>query len=447
MTRGRKSFTTRLLVVPSALLTFFIANASCSSMPTPYATIIPTQISPNAVPLSNTIAAQAIVEQDRLIFPQTGNAALAALQPGQILTSGVGDGFLRTVTSVASSGANIVIQTQPASLTDVVMSGETSATVDFATTGDDGGTQEDDSAVQDDAGPDDSGATGQFHSHGHHPRDIVLPGFSKTLDGMEIYSNKTLGVSVKITKGSLSFVPSLNVGITIQNSALSMNVVAGGQLSADTHVEVTCTASFAEQTFETDLWPSSPPINVNLPPIGPIPVVASVRLLILGGVQVSCGGDTRLTAGGTTSLTVSYGVQYANGSFQPVTPSAPTWTSDGPTFAAQVDLSTRAYVSAGVELGFFGGLKLPFIQLGAGGNLWVTIDPYLQFNYSSSNAASWGLAAGLQGRYWGNLSVLSKTVASIDPPVVFFDVNTQVAPADDASATMHFTNERVKRTS
>ncbi|MGO8998921.1 MAG: hypothetical protein ACLQVI_36815 [Polyangiaceae bacterium] len=428
---GRKKFTSRLVGATLVIVATSIGSASCSSTPPPFG--IAAQISPNAMPLSNAVASQAIVEQDQLIFPQAGNSALVTLQPGQILTSGVGDGFLRKVVNVASTGTSITVQTQPASLTDVVVDGETSATVGFASTEDDAGTEDDD-AAEDDASP-----TGELRLHAvHRPRDIALPGFSKQLDGMVIYSKPALGVTIRIVKGSLMLNPSLYLDIKVLSTQPSITATLSGQLAADLHVEADCTASFPQQTFETDLWPSSPTIKVNLPPIGDvIPVVASVRLVILGGVQVSCGDATRLTAGGTASLTVSYGVQWSgNGIAQQPDPPAPTWTVDGPTMAAQVDLSALAYVSGGVQIGLFGGFDSSRVKLGAGGYLWVTIDPYLRFNYSSSDASSWALLAGLRGRYWGSLRVLSPFCDDSFPsaPQTFFDVNTQIAPADDASS-------------
>lgn len=85
--------------------------------------------------LPDELVSQAQVLPDALIFPATGNASLLGLGPGDVLVSGLGEGFLRKVASVELGGSasaglgsspqavgdkTITIKTQNGSLVDAV---------------------------------------------------------------------------------------------------------------------------------------------------------------------------------------------------------------------------------------------------------------------------------------------------------------------------------------
>jgi len=395
---GENRFAMRLAPLALVSLGLLVGSANCtSSSPS---TGIVTRISPNAKPLSDAVAMQATVDRDQLVFPSAGNTDLAALQQGQILTSAFGEGFLRRVSSVDSSNpSSIVVHTEQASLEDVVEEGESSTTLDFA-----------------------SVSPEVWRSWPNvRPLDTGEPGFQVTLDGREIWANEALGVSVKITKGSL----------TIQNG-LSFHAIASGQLAVDTQIEATCTKSLPQTTFQTELW-RSPSFKVPMPAFGPIGVVVDASLVINGGVEISASGEIRVTAGASTSLNVEYGIRYENSAWQTVAASTPTWTSNGPTVTAQADIHALAYVSGGVDIGFFGGLNLLLWKAGAAGNVTFSVDPYVQYDYSSSNTPVWALRAGLRGRYSASLKVLGASVVDVSPPSVLFDTSSQVLPAEGAS--------------
>lgn len=123
-----------------------------------------------------TVIDQAVeVQPDRLILPRVGNDSLLDSQAGDILVSGQGAGFLRKVKTVAITGDDLVIETDPAAMTDALNEAEYSETIH--------------DGKWDLAGPHFSGVQLGFG-------DVVVQGNG--------------GARVKLTRGHLGFSPTLS---------------------------------------------------------------------------------------------------------------------------------------------------------------------------------------------------------------------------------------------
>src|SRR5664279_3914376 len=375
-------------------LMIVIAGGACSSSPD-------TVISPRAKPLPDAVAKQAVVYSDHLAFPSDGNEDLMALSSGDIVVSGWQDGFLRKVTAVSSDGEHVVIATTAAALTDVVEAGETQVSVDMTTEA--------------------------ARWPGARVAPGIFDGFDINLDGKQIYSDPAIGLSVRITKGSLKFAPTLDLGIAIKDSTLAFHAIETGPITADLHIEAQCSKSL-DKDVEVTLF-ESPPFVIVLPPIGPIPITVSGKVEVKAGIHIAANAEVTASAGATASATLKVGVTYSDGSFQAVHDFGTTWTPEGPSLGAEAALHFLGYVSGGLELGVFGGLDLGLVKLGAGGNVGVSAQPYLQLDYDTATPDQWALRAGVRGRYWGTLSVLGSKVAGISAPGnPLFDESSQVAP-------------------
>ena len=115
---------------------FVVVFAACASPPLvdePTVEAVPTDdageplpsagtatLRPGTVVLPASATKDAIVELGHVMFPAAGNDALLALQRGNVIVSGSGDGFIRRVYSVAREGEAIRVITSPATLADAV---------------------------------------------------------------------------------------------------------------------------------------------------------------------------------------------------------------------------------------------------------------------------------------------------------------------------------------
>ena len=387
---------------PKIAAVTIVILAACSSGPE-------TVISPRARPLTDDVAKRAVIYPDRLAFPVEGNADLMALTDGDIVVSGWQDGFLRRVTAVSDDGQqHVVITTTAATLTDVVVEGETHTSIDMTTEA--------------------------AHWPGARRALGIFDGFEVNLDGKTLYTDPAIGLAVRVTKGSLVFSPTLDLGIAIKGGQLTFRAVETGVITTDLHVEAICSQAL-DKDVEVTLF-ESPPFSIPLPAIGPIPITVTGKLQVKAGVHISAKEQVSAAAGATASATLTIGVTYADDEFQPVHDFTTTWTHDGPRVGADASLHFLGYLSGGLELGFFGGLDLGLVKVGAGGNVGVSAQPYLQLDYDTATPDQWALRAGVRGRYWGTLTVLGSKVAGIsEPGSPLFDESTQIAPADP-SATL-----------
>ncbi len=363
---------------------------------------VTTKISSNAKPLGD-VAKQATVKSDSLLFPRDGNDDLAGVAPGTVLISDWQDGYLRTVMDVQDANGTLTLMTEQAALTDVVESGETHATVDFATLG----------------------AMARTWPGVHATDGTATTTFNIPLDGKQIYSDEALGLSVKIGKGSIQLSPSLDVGITLDGGT-SFHAIASGQITADLELVVNAEKALSKQ-FEVTLW-ESPEFDVPLPPIGPVPISAQAKLIVKAGIDISAEGQATVSMGASTTSNISYGLSYSDGAWQQQGDATASWQPMAPSLTTDVQAHAKVYVSAGTELGLYGGIHL--LGLGAGGAVGFSVEPYVAFDYPAQSSP-WAVTAGFTGHYWANLTVLDKTLAGIDEPGnQLFDTGQQIYPTD-----------------
>lgn len=376
---------------------------SCAAAAAPKDEELEPIISKNARPLSDDRARTATIFPDKLLFPPSAQDWLGEVQTGEILVSGHEDGFLRRVTSIENSADSVVVHTEAAALTDVVEQGSTSVSIDFANL--------EPTSFHQTPGLSPQAASGEPFS------------FEQNLAGRTIEAGD--GISVHITKGFLSFHPSIDVGITIRGWGVDeARAIAKGTFSSDFQVEIEGALEL-HKTKEVTLW-ESPSLKVPLPPIGPVPIVCEGRLVIKAGFQLDAAGKISVTLGQGFSFDSSFGVRYtSDGGWNKVSSFDPQWMPEPPTLGADVQVQARGYLRSSLVLGFYGGSKI----FGTGAQVDLSVIPGLRLSYSSSDPPpGWGLYGGLRVEATPALTVLHKDLLS--STITLYDQEKLLLPAE-----------------
>ena len=90
------------------------------------------EIADNVRLIDNELSAKATVNENSITFPLTGNGWLLELTDQHIIVSGYGNGFLRWIESVSKNDDMIIIETSPAALTDAIIKGSLSTTLNLS---------------------------------------------------------------------------------------------------------------------------------------------------------------------------------------------------------------------------------------------------------------------------------------------------------------------------
>jgi hypothetical protein len=292
------------------------------------------------------------VAPDHLAMPRAGNEALLARQPGDVLVSSRGTGFLRKVVAVHDLGDQIEIATEPAALNDAIIEAEYDGEVR--------------DSKADWSGP-------------------KFAGVIFTADPFEVQAAGNAKLSV--TKGKISFDPSLDLALQMHHAHITkFDLVASGAFDADLafHLE---TDGAAEIHYTKDLWTSPSATFIQM--IGPVPVVEVVEAVVGVEVDAVTEGQTSLDIGASAHSGVAMGSRYANGSWQRVGDHSLSLQTVGPT------LTTTNNVSAAVRLNV--ELHVQFYDLAGP---YLAISPYVQAEYTPGQGItpSWGTEGAIGGQ-------------------------------------------------
>ncbi|MDI1483613.1 hypothetical protein [Polyangium sp. y55x31] len=343
-------------------------------------------ISDKARPLSDEEVRTALVFEDRLEFPLESESWLDEVTPGDILVSDHDAGFLRLVESIESKTDAIVVYTADAALTDIVEQGETETTVEFA----------------------DLEPTSAHGFPGLSPQAAGdLLSFDENLTGEVIDLGD--GVTARITNGFVSFKPSFDIKLAIQDwKPVEFRAIANGAFSSNLQMEIEG-AWALNTTREKTIWKSSA-FRVPLPPIGGVPITCTASLTLKAGFTLDAAGQMHVTLGQTFDFDGSMGVRYERGSgWEKVRSFNPNWTPEVPQMGADVQVQATGYLVGALNVGFYGLTKWS----GTGGELELSAKPSLRLSYASSEPApGWGLYGGLQVDATPSLKVLHASLAS-----------------------------------
>jgi len=284
--------------------------------------------------------------------------AVAALQPGDVIVSGVDEGFLRKVTAVNATAGEIAVATTDATLEDAIEQG---TIVVHKTL-----TPSDLQAAQ----ALDGGAAPAVQAASSSP----LPFFNEYNVGL------SQGVSLH---GNLAFEPTLDFAVSFDGlKPVEARSVLTFRQRTDLNLDAESSFSMGA---ERKIWPppGSPPLFAPITVlVGPVPVVLVPDL----GVSVGVSGSSvsSVESGVTVDTTVVAGVHYTSqGGWKPVGDYSQDFSFNPPTLFDSTEV--KAYVSPELSVRVY-GIVGPYVNLEGYGKL--TADP--------AKSPWWTLYAGLE---------------------------------------------------
>ncbi len=226
------------------------------------------------------------VEEDRLVFPYRED--LAEVAAGQVLVSGRGGGFLRRAVSIERDGDDLVVVSEPATLTDAIIDGEVDGSVDTGLA-------------------DEGSWAGAWGGDG-------MGGFAVGLGGTTIVANGD--VSVTVPEGRFDFTPQLDFALDIERRRLkTFRLVASGDIDAALAMDIEIRNAYAAGRYQVPVWKTQ---KMFMQMVGIVPIVEMVELSLGVGVQVDAMGAAHAGFGGSLHANIAAGARFEAGEWHAV---------------------------------------------------------------------------------------------------------------------------------
>ncbi len=389
----------------SLLLALLLLPLGCSASGTRDDDFTPI-ISDKARPLSDEDVRTATVFPDRIEFPLASQSWLGGITAGDVIVSDHDFGFLRLVTSLENTATAIVVYTEPAELTDIVEQGASETQVDYA-------------------------SLEPASAYGFPKLSPqALAGdpyiFTTDLTGQTIELGD--GVNAHITKGLISFMPSLKIGVSVKNwSVVEAHALADGEFTSDIEVEIQGAVA-TNTTKEKVIWQSKD-FRVPMQPIGIVPIACAASLAIKAGFTLDASGQVKVTLAQVFDFNGEIGVRYDDASgWQKVSSFQPNWVPQPPIIGSNVQVNATGYLSGALKFGFYGLWK----RFGTGGEVEIAAKPYIRLSFDSAEPApGWGLYTGLEVDATPSLKVFNNSL--LEKTFRLYESETRQLPADGSS--------------
>ncbi len=315
------------------------------------------------------------VSENEITYTYSGQAPDIA--EGDVLVSGTGDGYLKKVDEVTVEADKITVKASQAALVDAVEQGEIDTTfvLDYG-----------------------AGKAAVTTARGV---EIMDRGFS--LDGFKIVDED--GMTVTITNGAITFVPSLDIDLKIRRKQVEkFHALVNGSLTFDFDVEVSGSKEmdiFEEQS----LFGGYPLRTAFIQWIGPVPVVEVVTFDIKAGIVITGNANGEVTAGFDQNTTIETGARYDSGTWTPVWEKEVACNGHGVNWNGQSSLNMQAYVRPVVSVDFY-AVAGPYID----------VVPYLSFDGETGGDYRWRyeLVGGVSSNLGFEVSILEYSLARYD---------------------------------
>ncbi|RJO70448.1 MAG: choice-of-anchor D domain-containing protein [Myxococcales bacterium] len=296
-----------------------------------------------------------------LRFPFENGQPPFAVQAGDTVVSGYEGGFLCRVLTVGQDGMELVLNTEPGSLSDVIESGTLQFKVPLA--------------IADPPGK-------------RRTKDLTA---SLTIPNRTLYDNG--GLSVTLRPGSLTFQPDLNVRADygLFEGPYFLATVSG-TMTADAGIDMELGAT-ASIDGQVTIYQQSFPFYFQA---GPLPVAGRVIVSVKPGFSASAGGTITSSYGARATRTVTAGAEYSDHQWRSVNvTSQSTVQRYGPNLDASIGLKAEVKVDVQSEL---------LLYETASANVTVAprvegdLTPHANWSYDwDLNACVWGgIGAGIE---------------------------------------------------
>ena len=324
------------------------------------------------------------VSGDGAVFTFTQSTPpLDGLTSGEVIVGGVGAqtpyGFLRKVTSISSSGGQVVVETQAAALEEAIESG--TAQISHVLTPD---------QIQ-------RGMVARGVSLAVAPQ--LEDEFYFTLEDVVLYDDDgNLGTEYdQITAdGSIRLAPGFDFRLVVDDFLLEeLSFVLDTKETVELEIKCEVDLLAIEEKKEIARHYFSPIIVM----VGPVPVVMLPVLTVNVGVDGSV--HVGVTTGVTQQATLAAGVQYADAAWSPIAEFSNQFQYNPPMLSAGLDL--KGYAGANLSLMLY-GLAGPYAEINA----------YLELEADIFETPWWTLYGGLEVPVGAKVEVLSHLIADYE---------------------------------
>lgn len=265
---------------------------------------------------------------DMLVTPGTvelPRAAVDGLTVGDIVISQDGEGFLRAIDAVATSGDSLVLTTHDAELGDALID------ADIAT----------------------SLGGGKADTH-------QLPAIRFAITDRNLLDNPA--ITARIVDASIGFEPALDLDLQIADRQLaSFEMVLRGRVTGSIDLEVV--ARDVEVGPEIRLWESPPAVFYQQ--VGPVPVVETVTTSVVLKLSAIARGQGRLRIDANAIATMAGGIRYTpDGGWDGVANFDVDVDGSIPIASASLDqVGVRAWLAVRADVRLY-GVAGPYIAVG-----------------------------------------------------------------------------------
>lgn len=296
------------------------------------------------------------------------------VEVGDVMVNTTEPYFLKRVTRVVSqSTGQLVVETGPAALTDVVEQATLHET---------------------------------FSIPGASPKALSPAGiqeFSLTLDNTTIATEGDF--SLQATSGHIAFSPVYEFALEIEGGRLELfRLAAGGDLDAALALQLTANravASISRQKTVAEVPPA--PYHVVFW-AGWVPVVVGIQMEVEVGARVGVEASGTVTTEFGVTHAARLGVEYAGGRWSELRGGTPQFTATAPQIDLVGDAALRGFLDVLVNVDLY-DVAGPHVGLEPYAELAATLP-------SSRDRIDWGLAAGLDAFVGAHIEVLDDTLVS-----------------------------------
>jgi len=336
------------------------------------------------------------VSSDGVVFTfSESTPQLEELEPGEIMVGDVSavapNGFLREVTNVSSNGGQVVVETVPTTLEDAIEQGEVH--------------------IQHNLTPDEiqSSSLMKGVSLLNIPYAQNQGTFYLELSEVVLYDDDgDLGTTSDqiVANGSVSLEPSVNFRMIIQDWRLEyLYFTNSATETAELQIESKIEVPIVQEKIEIVRYYLTP-IVVPLGPL-PFPVVFTPVLTVYVGIDGSV--YVGVTTGVTQQATLTAGLQYDGGGWNPITNFSNQFQYDPPTLSVGLDI--KGYTGAQISLLLYGVVG-PYAE----------IDAYLKLEADVLAEPWWELYGGLEVPVGVRVEILSHSIADYETVVIGYKV-------------------------
>ena len=228
----------------------------------------------------------------------------------------------------------------------------------------------------------------------------------------ELSSHKfNLTESVKVAEGNVSFTPTFEHEVDIENRSLQkLRMKVGGDFKLHAVLDVVATA---DVDLEWDGWHGAPTkkmtqiaklprIKLPVQMVGVLPVYESLDLGVDFGCDVTFAGPIETKVGIDVDLSAAVGAAYENGSWSNIGQSPQIHVAPVFQMTAQGSLSIQCYAQPTAQLLFY-DVAGPMVSFG----------PYLELDaqYAQGDAARYALYPGFNAAVGGDFQLFGRDLA------------------------------------